>query len=555
MKKTILSLCSPTAIIFSLSLVAACSDSGGGGAPIRNNPPAPVTPTPTPPPPPPSGPTWTAGVYEPASNFKDRCEVVRTGVDIEGNPYPDRPGSTVEENFWLRSWTHETYLWNDEVTDRNPANFVDPVQFFDLLKTNEFTASGREKDQFHFSQSTEEFLEERNAAPTASYGASYIAFSVTPPRDFRIQYTESGSPAAQQVGGLANFTRGARILEVDGVDLVNANTDAEIDTLNDGLFPETAGEMHTFVVQDAGSSMSRTVMLTSEDLAVQPVNRTNIINTSTGDVGYVLITTFSPFSSEKAIADAISDMKAQGISDLVLDLRYNGGGLLAVASQLSYMVAGDAQTNGKIFEQLRFNADAGNTNPVTGDPNDPFPFIKTGLGFSVADGTPLESLDLPRVFVLSTDETCSASESIINSLRGIDVDVVFVGSATCGKPFGFYPTDNCGMTYFTIQFQGVNNKNFGDYPDGFIANNSNASYGLQVPGCAVADDYSHELGDESEALLAAALQYRQNGSCPTPPTSQGLATQSVGVTDPNAPGAIAPQRSIARTNRDMRVPD
>jgi hypothetical protein len=53
-------------------------------------------------------------------------------------------------------------------------------------------------------------------------------------------------------------------------------------------------------------------------------------------------------------------------------------------------------------------------------------------------------------------------------LRGIDVEVVQIGSPTCGKPYGFYPTDNCGTTYFTIQFQGVNNKGFGDFADGFI---------------------------------------------------------------------------------------
>ena len=58
--------------------------------------------------------------------------------------------------------------------------------------------------------------------------------------------------------------------------------------------------------------------------------------------------------------------------------------------------------------------------------------------------------------------TCSASESIINGLRGVNVQVIQIGSTTCGKPYGFYPEDNCGTTYFSIQFKGVNAAGFGE---------------------------------------------------------------------------------------------
>ncbi|KCZ82657.1 peptidase family protein, partial [Hyphomonas hirschiana VP5] len=64
-------------------------------------------------------------MFDPASTFKNRCEVRRVGQDIEGNTYPDVQGTLLEELFWLRSWTNETYLWNTEVTDRNPAGFSD----------------------------------------------------------------------------------------------------------------------------------------------------------------------------------------------------------------------------------------------------------------------------------------------------------------------------------------------------------------------------------------------------------------------------------------------
>ncbi|MEO1135164.1 MAG: S41 family peptidase [Pseudomonadota bacterium] len=536
-----------------VALIAALAVSGCGGS---SGPPSRSTagnPPPTTTPPPSSGPTWTAGVFQPASTFKDRCQVVRTGVDIEGNPFTDQAGSTLEENFWLRSWTNETYLWNTEVVDRDPAAFSSRLAYFAQLRTFALTPSGKEKDDFHFSQPTTEFLERRNSTPRAGYGAQIVAFSTTVPRDFRIQYTEPNSPASEEIMGLANFVRGARILEVDGIDVVNAPSQAQVDLINDALFPLNAGEQHTFVVLDPGAAMPRTVILNSVNIAPKPVNRIRVIDTPTGKVGYILLTTFSPFATELDLANAFASLAAEGVSDVVLDLRYNGGGLVAVAAQLGYMVAGPARTSGRTFEDLRFNAAAGGRNPVTGETDNAIPFYSTGLGFSLINGAPLSALNLGRVYILTTAETCSASEAVINGLRGIDVEVVLIGETTCGKPFGFYPTDNCGETYFTIQFQGVNEKGFGDYTDGFIANNSNAAFGVRAPGCAVTDDYSRELGDENEAMLAAALQYRSTGSCPVPPVTIG--TLSVDASLASGPIDPAPNQNVMRTNRDMRLPD
>jgi len=105
--------------------------------------------------------------------------------------------------------------------------------------------------------------------------------------------------------------------------------------------------------------------------------------------------------------------------------------------------------------------------------------------------------------------------------------VIQIGSTTCGKPYGFYPADNCGTTYFSIQFQGVNAAGFGNYPDGFVPQNG-ATGGIdplaQLPGCSVGDDFTHALGDPAEARLAAALQYLGNGTCPA---ASGLGTPGV----------------------------
>ena len=197
---------------------------------------------------------------------------------------------------------NKTYLWNNEVTDQDPAGFSDRVDYFDVLRTFETTASGADKDQFHFSQPTEDFLEQRNAAPTSGYGVEFAVFEPRPPRDVRVLFTDPDTPASTPVNGQVPFVRGSKILEIDGVDMINGD---DVDTLNAGLFPALAGETHTFKVQDPDGS-EHTIDITSADIPVKPVNRTAILDTSSGKAGYILFNTFSPFSSEKAIATARS---------------------------------------------------------------------------------------------------------------------------------------------------------------------------------------------------------------------------------------------------------
>jgi len=544
---------SRTAKVFLLTAASAALTACGGGN--SSSPRQTVT---SPPPPVSQNPTYTAGTFAASSSFINQCEVVRTGTDSEGNTFPDRAGSTVIENFWLRSWSNETYLWNREITDQDPTPFTSPVTYFGTLRTTATTPSGEDKDDFHFSQPTADFLESRNNTASSGYGARFRAFSTSPPRDFRILYTEADSPASDIVNGNVQLPRGAKILEVDGVDLVNSNDTA---ALNAGLFPANAGESHTFLIQEDGSTTTRTVTLVSEDIAPEPVNRTSVIDTPSGKVGYMLFNTFSPFASEKSLADAMTDLSAQGVEDLVLDLRYNGGGLLAVAAQLGYMVAGDARSNNKTFTLLQYNEDANGTDPTStsNDPVQPIPFIDQGVGFSVDQGTPLATLNLPRVFILSTGGTCSASESVINGLRGIDVEIILIGDVTCGKPYGFLPTSNCGETYYTIQFRGVNEKNFGDYSDGFVPEDNDFAFGERIPGCTIPDDFGNELGNENEALLSAALYYRENDSCPIvttkSKTSAPLFAKQDYITEFSIiPPQDRPGNSILLNNMDSTMP-
>ncbi len=442
------------------------------------------------------GSTWQAGVYQPSSNFDARCANPRPGTS-------DRQGTFIDENNWLRSWTNEYYLWYGEVMDRNPAAY-DTTNYFDLLKTGATTPSGNPKDKFHFTYDTDEWEALSQGGIEAGYGAEFDIISPYPPRRIVVVYTEPGSPAASVLA------RGDELVRIDGAAVVDGNANV----LNDGLFPEATNETHTFVVRDVGGA-ERTVNLTSATITRVPVPVVTTFTTPSGPVGYIQFNDHIA-TAESQLVSAIDTVAAANATDLILDLRYNGGGYLDIANELSYMIANRTLTAGRTFERLVFNDKHPNRNPFTGQLLAPTPFHTTTLGFpGTPAGQPLPSLDLDRVYIISGPGTCSASESIINGLRGVNVEVYLIGSTTCGKPYGFYPADNCGTTYFSIQFRGENAANFGDYSDGFSPANQ-PEPGTTVPGCSVADDYTHELGDPSEARIAAALAFRasNNQTCP-----------------------------------------
>ena len=457
--------------------------------------------------------TWVEGVFPPEDNFWSQCADPRQGIaPYNGQPYPDEQGSYVDENVFLRSFSNNYYLWYDEITDRNPMLYT-TTEYFDLLKTTARTPSGNLKDQFHWYDDTDSYRARTESGFAVGYGAQWALLASTPPREAVVVFTEPGSSAAN-----ANLARGARILEIDGVDLVNDNSQAGVDTLNAGLFPSELGESHTFVVQDVGSSATREITLTAGELTVSAVNKTATIDTATGTVGYLLFNTHIA-TAEAELVSAITAMSNAGISDLVLDLRYNGGGYLDIANELSYMIAG-SNAAGKTFANTEFNDKHPTYDPFTGERLDPIAFHTTTLGFSLTEGQALPTLELNRLYVLTGGNTCSASEAIINGLRGVDVEIIQIGGATCGKPYGAYVIDNCGLSYFTTQFKGTNAKGFGDYADGFFPGDAGSSNQAELPGCAVEDDFDHLLGDPGEARLAAALHYRATGSCPSAPQAK-----------------------------------
>ncbi|MBP6006844.1 MAG: PDZ domain-containing protein [Rhodoferax sp.] len=432
-------------------LLVACGGGGGGGGPA------------------------TANSLAASATLANRCAAPRSGT-------LDQPGTMADEKAYLRSFVDETYLWYRDVPNNLvAANYATPQAYFDVLKTNARTTSGTLVDQFHWSQTTASW----NAAVSGiseDYGIQWAVQATTTPRNLIVAEVEPGSPA-----DLAGVKRGDRVTSVDGIDFVNDNTSAGIAILNQGVFPSVVAP-HNF-----GFNGNPEISLTPTTYNTVTVQKVKTIATATGTVGYFVFDTHIANAEAELIA-AVNQLKAANVSDLIIDMRYNGGGYLYIASELAYMVAGPGPTNGKTFEQLTFNDKLTASNTV-------YPFYNA---FTSGNATlPLPYLGLNHVTILTTSDTASASESVINSLRGVDVVVDLIGGTTRGKPYGFVPQDNCGYTYFAIQFKGVNNKGYGDYSDGF------------APTCNAPDDFTHARGDTAEAMLASALSYRQTKpNCP-----------------------------------------
>jgi C-terminal processing protease CtpA/Prc len=496
-----------------LMLLAGCG--GGGGSPGAAGNPGPVSQDPgTPPPVPPSDPVPDPQPdpipHDAFTTYWNLCAAPRTGTDNSGKPFPDQQGTLLDELKFLRAWADDYYLWYKEIpTTYHMADFTNTLDYFKVLKTPALTASGKPKDKYHFTYPTATWEKLTNAGVDVGYGVTWSRNSSTAPRTWLATVIEPGSPAAA-----AGMRRGDMLMTVDGVDFVNGSDSASVDRINAGLFPDKAGERHTLTIQRGQASVD--MALASAEVSADSVKNTKVIDTPTGKVGYLTFDSHNAVA-EKQLIDAFTQLRNAGVNDLVLDMRYNGGGLLYVASELAYMIAGPAQTSGKIFERPLYN------DKIAQQPA--FMFRSTAYGFEsprpAPSGQALPYLGLKRVTVLTTAGTCSASESVINSLRGVDVEVNLIGGQTCGKPYAFTPVPNCGTTYFSIEFQGVNQKGFGDYPDGI------------APTCNVPDDLAHEQGDPAEGLLAAALSYRANNACPVSATAHARA-QALTLVRPEA---------------------
>lgn len=487
----------------------------------------------------------------PNNGLANRCATVRPASTINpstGRPYPDQQGTLYDEMSWIKQFVNDTYLWYKDVpnvptdnyfvggtvakvnTSTNvssnttlTSNYQVVDAYFNSQRTMAVTDSKVPVDQFHYTYTTDVWNSLSLSAASYGFGAHFAVLAGSPPRSIKVMSTEPNTPASK-----ANITRGASIITINGVDVAYGSN---YQLLNEALGSPIAGKEYTFEVLDLGATATRTVTMIPTTITETLVPTATTLPAPNNNVGYLVFNGFLA-PAERELVAAISKLKAAnngaGITDLVLDLRYNGGGYLGIASELSYMLAGQAQTSGKVFSQLVYN--------------DKNPFVYTAKqattdfspitqGFSLTAGQALPQLGLSRVFVLTSRNTASASEETINALRGIGLNVIQIGKTTRGKPYGFSGRDNCGTTYFAIQFKGINDKGFGDYADGFtpgpVANATST-----LAGCSVSDDLNHALGDTNEAMLSAALQYRNNGTCPIAGTNRTASSKPSNLGEP-----------------------
>ncbi|MDO4681203.1 MAG: S41 family peptidase [Lautropia sp.] len=441
-----------------------------------------------------------------------------------------RVGSVETEQRFVRAYMNEAYLWYREMPEVNPAApryrrspFQEAItSYFQDLRTQALSATDKPKDRFSFATSTMEWKALSEAGVQHGYGADIAVLSGTPPRDLRVALVHEGTPAAVQ-----QLSRGDRLLTLRTpggrrIDVVNTTDPAEIEEMTRLIFEPRDGEQVQMEFGRAGGDVVSAGLKAGEYEQLS-VHTARSIETPQGDeVGYLVVKSFN-LPLEGQLQKALTALKDKGVKDVVLDLRYNGGGYLYQSAQLGYMLADPSLTQGRVFERLQYN-DKRSEDSGRSDSTIRFLSTATGReGTGTRAGAALPNLGLRRLYVLTGADTCSASESLINGLRGVDMEVVLIGQTTCGKPYGFTARDNCGMSYFPIEFVGVNAKGFGDFDDGF------------TPDCVVPDDFGHQLGNAQEGLLAAALYHRQHGVCPV--GTQGVTKSLMSA----APGAVVPK--------------
>lgn len=433
---------------------------------------------------------WIAGQYDGWHRLRHVCANPSQGETL---------GTVADENNWIRSYSYDTYLWYRDLPDIDPGSIDSTETYFDLMKTPTLTSEGEPRDRFHFSVNTEKWSSLVESGLSIGYGATFKWSKQV----LTVAYVEPSSPASRQ-----GLSRGTTITAIDGVKIEFSNQ------LPAGLFPSATGESHKFEIKDAGALQTRHITMVSADIVSQAVKNQHVFDRAGKTIGYITFNDHTAKSEQKLKA-AISDFRKDNIDELVVDMRYNGGGYLKVAAQLGYMIVG-TDSHGRVFAELQFNDKHNAYDPITGDALSPIVFHPSAntLGKPLTPDDSLPVLNLDRVFILTGESTASASEALINGLRGIDVEVILIGEKTIGKPYGFYGMDNCGTTYFTVQFRTLNAKGFSDYASGFAPDITGNSWGSKVNGCWVADDLSHRLGDPNEALLSTALSYIELGSCP-----------------------------------------
>jgi C-terminal processing protease CtpA/Prc len=220
--------------------------------------------------------------------------------------------------------------------------------------------------------------------------------------------------------------------------------------------------------------------MTKRLVTIPTVSLTRVYDVGGRRVGYMFFRNFVEPSYE-ALDTAFAELAAARVDELIVDLRYNGGGLVNVAQHMASYIGG-VRTVGQVFAEFFHN--------------DRNAFRNRILRF---ESKP-QRLTLDRLIVVTTKASASASELVINALRPF-MPVVVIGGTTYGKPVGQYAIPFCDKLLAAVSFALRNADGHGDFFDGF------------PPDCAAPDDADHQLGDPEEGSLKEALTFAATGAC------------------------------------------
>jgi carboxyl-terminal processing protease len=408
------------------------------------------------------------------------------GGGSDGNPavvasgYPGAPAScdTSTQRAWLRDYMNEQYFWYDK-QGAPKETATSTAEYLDSLLNKPI-------DRYSFAQSTvsaDQFFVE---GKRTGYGYA-LAFADAAQTILKVRLVEPLSPV-----GLAGLQRSDTIVSIDG------KTPAEI-VAGALAVVSTEGVDRSFVVTNT-AGVQRSFSVKSSNFTLSPVITSRVLTAPNGaKTGYLMYQEFIS-AGATAMGAAFDSFRAAGVTELVLDLRYNGGGSTLEARNLASLIGG-ASVSGKVFANYRFSDKKSASNFTQN-------FSTTGL-----PGQALNSLS--RVFVITSNGTASASELVINALSPFK-NVVTIGATTFGKPFAFQPRSACDVSYNAVNIEIANANNFADYSAGFAAT------------CPMSDDLTRQLGDPAELRTAAALSYITTGACPPVAQSKnaGAATKS-----------------------------
>ena len=403
-------------------------------------------------------------------------------------------------------WTalNDYYLWQEEVPSL--ADEIKPIgsaRYRELIKPypepeSFFESLKYELDKYSLIRSNYEDIENSIKGIDANNGLKFVLSRYGSGENILgvVTHILAESDAANK-----DIKRGDIFTSVDGQNL-NLNNYRELlfgDNLNYTL---NMADLNNNLLSPNGKNVSLTK---TENFQSNPIQISKIINTGASKIGYLMYNQFAE-GFDDDLNNVFSSFKAEQINDLILDLRYNGGGLVRSAVNLAGMITG--QFNGEVFAKYLWNKKL-----MTYFNSDLERFssqLEINFSESLADGTPINSLNLSRVYIITSGRSASSSELVINGLSPY-INVIQVGDNTYGKnvggPAALYDyIDNDGTkhpnhTYaiYCMTFYSANSNDFYDYADGLSPQEE----------LKLKEDLANmgTLGENSDPLLALTIQH------------------------------------------------